>query len=85
MPGKSHGPSIKDPDRYDALRDKGMSKEKAARISNSPRHATGVKGGKAEDYDSMRKDELLAKAKDLGLSAKTSMRKAEIIDLLRSH
>src|SRR5919201_1079690 len=33
MPGKKHGPSVKNPDTYEALRDKGMSKERAARIS----------------------------------------------------
>jgi hypothetical protein len=32
---KDHGPQIKDDARYEALRDKGMSKEKAARISNA--------------------------------------------------
>ena len=36
MPGKkSPGPSIKKPKVYEALRDKGMSKQKAARISNA--------------------------------------------------
>ncbi len=35
MPGKSPGPSIKNPAVYEALRKKGMSKEKAARISNA--------------------------------------------------
>jgi hypothetical protein len=35
MPGKSMR-SIKDKDKYEALRDKGMSKERAARIANSP-------------------------------------------------
>jgi len=35
MPGKSHG-NVKDPNKYEALRDKGMSKERAAKISNSP-------------------------------------------------
>lgn len=30
----SHGPSIKNPAVYEALRDEGMSKEKSARISN---------------------------------------------------
>ncbi|MGP4845022.1 DUF7218 family protein [Marinobacter sp. 1Y8] len=30
------GPSVKDDKRYEALRDQGMSKEKAARIANSP-------------------------------------------------
>jgi hypothetical protein len=33
--GKSPGPSIKKPDTYEALKDKGMSKERAARISNA--------------------------------------------------
>lgn len=37
MPGKknTHGSSIKRPAVYEALRDKGMSKSKAAAISNS--------------------------------------------------
>jgi hypothetical protein len=35
MPGKKHG-NVKDSDKYEALRDKGMSKERAAKISNSP-------------------------------------------------
>jgi hypothetical protein len=35
MPGKKMN-SIKDKDKYEALKDKGMSKERAARIANSP-------------------------------------------------
>jgi hypothetical protein len=35
MPGSSHGPSIKRPSMYEALRRKGYSKQKAARISNA--------------------------------------------------
>lgn len=35
MPGKMHGPSIKNPKAYDAMREKGMSKSKAAAISNA--------------------------------------------------
>lgn len=36
MPGgKSPGPSIKKPDMYEALKEKGMSKTKAAKISNA--------------------------------------------------
>jgi hypothetical protein len=41
--GKKPGPSIKSPKAYEALRDKGMSKEKAARISNSMKHKGGKK------------------------------------------
>jgi hypothetical protein len=36
MPGKSPGPSVKNPKVYEALKDKrGMSKEQAAKISNA--------------------------------------------------
>lgn len=36
MPGKkSSGSSVKKPKTYEALEDKGMSKERAARISNA--------------------------------------------------
>jgi hypothetical protein len=33
--GKSTGSSIKNPKTYEALKDKGMSKQRAARISNA--------------------------------------------------
>ena len=32
---KDHGPQIKDDETYEALRDQGASKEKAARIANA--------------------------------------------------
>jgi hypothetical protein len=35
MPGKSHGSSVKKPKTYEALKDKGMSKQRAAKISNA--------------------------------------------------
>ncbi len=36
MPGKKKpGPSVKKPKTYEALRDKGMSKQRAAKISNA--------------------------------------------------
>jgi hypothetical protein len=35
MPG-GRGGNIKNPDQYEALKDKGMSKERAAKIANSP-------------------------------------------------
>ncbi len=34
MPSKSA--NVKNPEQYEALKDKGMSKERAARIANSP-------------------------------------------------
>lgn len=43
MPSKSA--NVKNPEQYEALRDKGMSKERAAKISNSP--GASKRGGKA--------------------------------------
>jgi hypothetical protein len=44
VPGKKHG-NVKDPEQYEGLRDKGMSKERAAKIANSP--GASKRGGKA--------------------------------------
>lgn len=41
MPGKSHGPSIKKPKQYEGLREKGMSKQRAAAISNANARGSG--------------------------------------------
>ena len=49
MPGKkSTGPSVKKPETYEALRDKGMSKERAARISNAQADKEKGKSGKSK-------------------------------------
>lgn len=45
--GNNHGPQIKDDERYERLRDQGASKEKAARIANTPAREAGRRGGKA--------------------------------------
>jgi len=41
---KDHGPSIKDDKKYEGLRKKGMSKERAAKIANTP--GASRQGGK---------------------------------------
>jgi len=41
---KDHGSSVKDDKQYEGLRKKGMSKERAAKISNTPN--ASKKGGK---------------------------------------
>ena len=56
---KDHGPSIKNDKQYEELRKDGMSKEKAARIANTPN--SGKKGGKAEKYEERTKEELYQK------------------------
>jgi hypothetical protein len=43
MPSKSA--NVKSPKQYEALRDKGMSKQRAARIANTP--DASKRGGKA--------------------------------------
>ena len=50
MPGDKR-PSVKNEDQYEALKDKGMSKERAAKIANSPdasKHG-GQKSGSGGD------------------------------------
>jgi hypothetical protein len=42
---KDHGSSVKDDKQYEGLRKKGMSKERAAKIANTP--DASEKGGKA--------------------------------------
>ena len=44
MPTKDHGSSVKNDKQYEGLRDKGMSKERAAKIANTPNASS--KGGK---------------------------------------
>ena len=52
---KDPGPSVKDAEVYEALRDEGASKEKAARIANAAaaqgRSKVGERGGEAADYE----------------------------------
>ena len=45
---KDHGPSVKDDKQYEGLRRKGMSKQRAASIANSPDASSrgGKKSGK---------------------------------------
>ena len=86
MPGgKDPGPSIKDNEQYEALRDQGASKEKAARIANSGRHQTGKKGGKAGSYEDWTKDDLQRRAGEIGIEGRSNMSKDELVDALRNH
>lgn len=89
MPGKRHGPSVKDPEQYEALREEGMSKEKAARISNQSaregRSSVGRRGGSRTDYEDRSKSDLYQQAKKVGIEGRSSMSKRELIDALRNH
>ena len=82
-------PQLKDEELYERLRDEGASKEKAARISNAAakegRSKVGKRGGEAEDYEDRTVDELRRRAKELGLTGYSKLRKAELIRALRDH
>ena len=86
MPGQNDpGPSVKDNEQYEALRDEGMSKEKAARIANTDRETAGRRGGTSPEYEDWTKDELYDKAQDVDIEGRSVMTKDELIDALRNH
>ena len=76
-------PSIKNEEQYEALRDKGYSKEKSARIANSPN--AGKKGGKAKPYEEWTREELYKQAKKIGIDGRSKMNKKELIEVLRNN
>lgn len=83
------GPSVKDTEVYEAIRDDGASKEKAARIANAAantsREEVGRKGGEAGSYEDWTVVELQERARELEIEGRSSMTKAEVIKALRNH
>ncbi len=80
---KNSRPSIKNEEQYEALREKGMSQEKAARIAIT--EDSGKKGGKAKPYEERTKDELYDQAKSVGIEGRSKMTKKELIHALRNN
>ncbi|HLU07130.1 MAG TPA: Rho termination factor [Woeseiaceae bacterium] len=85
MAQKNHGASIKDDEQYETLRGKGMSKEKAARIANTGRKKAAKRGGKSAKYEDWSKEDLYAKAREVGIGGRSNMSKEQLIDSLRNH
>lgn len=79
---KDHGPSIRDDDQYEALREEGMSKEKAARIANADDAAK--RGGASRPYEEWTKDDLYDRAAEVGIEGRSDMTKDELIEALRA-
>jgi Asp-tRNA(Asn)/Glu-tRNA(Gln) amidotransferase B subunit len=85
----SDTPQLKDEEMYEALREEGASKEKAARISNAAaregRSTVGERGGDAGSYEDWTVEELKGRAKELGITGYSDLRKDELIHKLRHH
>ncbi|MBZ5739487.1 DUF7218 family protein [Nocardioides mangrovi] len=89
MPAKkTPGPSVKDDELYEKLRDEGNSKEKSARIANAAantsRKAVGKKGGSSPSYDDWTVADLRKRAAELDVEGRSSMKKSELVDALRN-
>jgi len=81
---KNHGPTVKNDNQYEALRDQGASKQKAARIANSPTKSTSKKGGQHGKYEDWSKDDLQKQAKKVGIEGRSKMNKGELAKALRN-
>ncbi|HET6193763.1 MAG TPA: Rho termination factor [Trebonia sp.] len=80
---------IKDEKTYRELRKKGESKEKSARIANAgaggSKSAVASKGGKSPAYADWSKQDLVKRAREIGIKGRSTMSKAELVKALRSH
>ena len=80
---------IKDEKTYQALRREGNSEEKSARIANatagSSRSKVGRKGGKSPSYADWSKEDLVKRARELGVKGRSTMTKTQLINALRHH
>ncbi|MFC4627765.1 Rho termination factor N-terminal domain-containing protein [Promicromonospora alba] len=89
MPKRDPGPSVKDKELYEKLRDDGNSKEKSARIANAAantsRKSVGRKGGKSPEYDDWTAEDLRKRAAEIGIEGRSKMRKGDLIKALRNH
>ena len=84
---KEHGPSIKDDETYEALRDEGHDKSKAASIANAQANDDqhpSKKGGKAPSYEEWTKNALYERAQELDIDVRSDMTKDELIEALRA-
>lgn len=83
------GPSVKDKELYEKLRDEGNSKQKSARIANAAaaegRSTVGERGGESGSYEDWTVDELQDRAAEIGIDGRSDMNKAELIKALRNH
>lgn len=81
---KRDRPTIINDHQYEALREQGMSKEKAARIANSdPKEMANNRKNPGQSYEEWTRDELYAKAREVDIPGRSSMSKGELVKALR--
>jgi hypothetical protein len=84
---KKPGPSVKDDEKYEALRREGNSKEKSARIANASARdgsqTVSRRGGEAGSYEDWTVEHLRKRAAELDVAGRSSMNKADLVKALR--
>lgn len=80
---KDHGKQVKDDKLYEDLRQKGNSKEKAARIANVK--AAGMLDHRGTNLEDRTKDDLMDEAQEIGIEGRSKMTKADLVDAIRDH
>jgi hypothetical protein len=82
-------PQIKDEKTYRALRREGNSEEKSARIANAAagasRGSVASRGGRSGSYEDWTRNDLLQRAREIGIRGRSSMSKAQLVTALRGH
>jgi hypothetical protein len=83
---KDPGSRVKDKGLYERLRGAGVSMKKSARVANSAaasRKKAGTRGGAAGSYDHWKVPELRRRAKQVGITGRSTMTKKQLIKALR--
>jgi hypothetical protein len=84
MPKGRDRPTIINDRQYEALREQGMSKNKAARIANSDPKDMAENRKDTGSYEEWTKEQLLEKAREVDISGRSSMNKRQLISALRT-